>query len=110
LNAEIRYEKFRYLKLAAFLDAGNIWFKKDAPGEPGSGLDRGDLFSEMAVGGGLGFRLDFSIMVLRFDWAIPFRKPWYPTGSRWVLNEISFGDKDWRKENLVLNIGIGYPF
>jgi outer membrane protein insertion porin family len=110
MNSEIRYEKFKYLKLAAFADAGNIWYREDAAGEPGSGFDRGDLFAEMAVGAGVGIRLDFSVMVLRLDWAIPLRKPWYPKGERWVFNEISPGDKDWRKENLVLNIGIGYPF
>jgi outer membrane protein assembly factor BamA len=64
----------------------------------------------MAVGAGIGLRLDFSILLLRFDWATPLRKPWYPEGSRWVFNEINLGNKAWRKDNMILNIGIGYPF
>ena len=110
LNSELRYDLWKYIKLATFVDAGNIWFEKDVPGKPGSGLDKGDLFGEMAVGTGIGFRFDFSVLVIRFDIAMPLRKPWYPEGSRWVFNQINFGSKLWRESNLVLNIGIGYPF
>jgi len=110
MNTELRYDIWKFFKMAAFIDAGNIWFSKDVPGKPGSGLSKGDLFGEMAVGTGLGFRFDFSVLVLRFDIAFPIRKPWYPKKERWVFNEIDFGNKDWRQSNLILNIGIGYPF
>jgi outer membrane protein assembly factor BamA len=110
LNADLRYDLSKYVKLAFFADAGNIWLRKDIAEKPGSGLNKGDLFKEMAVGAGTGIRLDASVLVIRFDFAIPLRKPWYPEGSRWVFNEINFADKQWRKENLILNIGIGYPF
>ncbi len=110
LNSELRYDLWKFFKLAAFADAGNIWFPKDVPGKTGSGLDKGDLFREMAVGAGIGFRFDFSVLVVRFDIATPLRKPWYPEGERWVFNEIDFGNKDWRQSNIILNIGIGYPF
>jgi outer membrane protein assembly factor BamA len=110
LNTEFRYSLGKYLRLAAFADAGNIWYRREPPDKPGSGLKKGDLFGEMAVGAGLGLRLDFSIMLLRFDLATPLRKPWYPEDQRWVFNEFDPGNKDWRKENLILNIGIGYPF
>jgi outer membrane protein assembly factor BamA len=110
LNSEFRYIMGKYFRLAGFVDAGNIWYRNEPPDKPGSGLDKGDLFREMAVGAGLGLRLDFSILILRLDLATPLRKPWYPEGQRWVINEIDFGSKDWRKENLILNIAIGYPF
>jgi outer membrane protein insertion porin family len=109
-NAEIRYDMSKYIKLAAFIDAGNIWLRKDAGDKPGGGLDKNDFFKEMAVGGGLGLRIDASVLVLSFDVAIPLRKPWYPEGERWVIHEIDFGSNFWRKQNLILNIGIGYPF
>jgi outer membrane protein insertion porin family len=109
MNTELRYDLWKFIKLGAFVDAGNIWFFKDVPGKPGSGLD-GDLFKEMAVGAGIGFRFDVNIFSIRFDLAIPLRKPWLPEGERWVFNQFNFGNKEWRKENLVLNIGIGYPF
>ena len=110
VNSELRYNMSRFVKLAAFVDAGNIWYRNEVPDKPGSGLHSGELFQEMAVGAGLGLRFDASVLVIRFDLAMPLRKPWYPLGDRWVLDEVNFSDKAWRKENLVLNIGIGYPF
>jgi len=49
-------------------------------------------------------------MLLRFDFSIPIRKPWYPENQKWVVDEINFGNSQWRKENLLINIAIGYPF
>lgn len=109
-NTEARYDMSKYIKLAAFVDAGNIWLRKDAADKPGSGFDKNDFFNEMAVGSGLGLRFDFSVLIFRFDVALPLRKPWYPDGKRWVFNEIDLGNSRWRKENLILNVGIGYPF
>jgi outer membrane protein insertion porin family len=109
-NTELRYTMGKYLGFAGFIDAGNIWLRKETPDKPGSGLQGSDFFNEMAVGMGAGVRLDFSVLLIRFDFSIPLRKPWYPEGNRWVLNEINFGDTEWRKDNLILSIGIGYPF
>ena len=64
----------------------------------------------MAVGTGAGLRVDAQIFVIRLDGAFPLRKPFLPDGQRWVLNDIDFGSKAWRRENFILNIGIGYPF
>jgi hypothetical protein len=30
--------------------------------------------------------------------------------NRWVINKIDFGNSAWRKDNLILNVAIGYPF
>jgi hypothetical protein len=62
------------------------------------------------VGTGFGIRADANFFVVRLDLAMPIRKPWLAPGDRWVLDQISFGNSAWRKENLVLNIAIGYPF
>jgi hypothetical protein len=109
-NTELRYTMGKYLGFAGFIDAGNIWLRKETPDKPGSGLKGNDFLNEMAVGMGAGIRLDFSVLLIRFDFSIPLRKPWYPEGNRWVFNEINFGEKEWRKDNLILSIGIGYPF
>jgi outer membrane protein assembly factor BamA len=66
--------------------------------------------NEMAVGTGVGLRLDVSFFILRFDLAMPLRKPWLPDNQRWVINQINFGNPTWRSQNLLLNIAIGYPF
>jgi hypothetical protein len=64
----------------------------------------------MAVGTGVGLRFDITFLVLRIDVAFPLRKPYLPDGQRWVINQINFGDPTWRKENIIFNLAIGYPF
>ncbi|ATL48302.1 hypothetical protein COR50_14640 [Chitinophaga caeni] len=109
-NSEIRFMLSKYLQLAAFMDAGNIWLKKEDTSKPGSQFKLNSFLSQTAVGGGIGLRIDASILVIRFDLAFPMRKPYLPAGERWVIDEINFGDPRWRKENMILNIAIGYPF
>lgn len=29
---------------------------------------------------------------------------------RWTFDKMDFGDSQWLKDNLILNIAIGYPF
>src|SRR6218665_31339 len=108
LNTELRTKLFSIVHGAIFLDAGNVWlYSKDS-------LDRGQFsgsfLKEIAVDAGVGLRFDASFLVIRLDVAFPLRKPYLPDGDRWVLNQIAFGSSAWRKDNLIFNIGIGYPF
>ncbi len=109
VNLEYRPKISGILNGAFFLDAGNIWLLRDDPERPGAAFS-GAFLNDLAVGVGLGLRLDFSFFVLRGDLAFPLRKPWYPDKEKWVLNEIRFGKGEWRRENLVFNLAIGYPF
>lgn len=109
LNLEYRAKLYKFIEGGAFIDAGNIWLQRDNPDFPG-GKFTSNFYKELAVDAGLGIRFDFSILLLRFDFAFPIRKPWFPEGDRWKLNDIRFGDPDWRKENLFFNLAIGYPF
>ncbi|MBA2408168.1 MAG: BamA/TamA family outer membrane protein [Chitinophagales bacterium] len=108
-SAEYRFNIISILKGALFVDAGNIWLLHEDTLRPG-GVFQKDFLSEVAVGTGFGIRADANFFVLRLDLAMPIRKPWLQPGDRWVFDQISFGNSDWRKENLVLNIAIGYPF
>ena len=110
LNGELRAKLFSIIQGAVFVDAGNIWTSKTDTSRIGSRFKLGNALSEFAVGGGVGLRVDASIFVIRFDLAMPLRKPWLPAGQRWVFKDMNFGDPSWRKQNLILNIGIGYPF
>ena len=65
---------------------------------------------QIAIGTGIGLRLDFSVLILRFDLATPVRKPFLPEDDRWVLKNFNLKDSGWRSENLILNIAVGYPF
>ncbi|MES2418349.1 MAG: BamA/TamA family outer membrane protein [Bacteroidota bacterium] len=110
LNTELRFKLVSVLYGALFVDAGNIWLRKADPERIGAEFKLKNALNELAVGTGAGLRIDASIFVIRLDGAFPIRKPYLPSGRRWVLNEIDFGSKTWRKENFILNIGIGYPF
>lgn len=108
-NIEYRFPIVSILRGALFLDAGNVWLRKEDPNRPGGTFSKAFL-EEIAVGTGFGVRLDLSFFILRFDLAFPLRIPYLPQGKRWVAGDIDFGDPLWRKENLVLNIAIGYPY
>lgn len=109
LNAEYRANLYKFLNVAVFADAGNIWLINDDPQRPGAKFSK-EFLSEIAVGAGVGLRLDFSILILRLDLAMPLRVPYYERGDRWTFDKINFGDSNWRRDNLILNIAIGYPF
>src|SRR5690606_26880820 len=109
LNSEIRTKLVSIVEGALFVDAGNIWLKNRNDNRSGGQFSK-DFLSEMAVGVGAGIRLDLSFLILRGDLAMPVRKPYLPKGERWVINQIDFGSKTWRRDNLVFNLAIGYPF
>ncbi len=109
LNLEYRAKLISVIHGAAFVDAGNIWLWNKNPDKEGAEFTK-DFLKELAVGTGVGLRIDLSFLVLRLDGAFPIRKPYLPVGNRWVFDDIDFGSKTWRKENLVFNLAIGYPF
>ena len=109
MNAEYRANIYKFLNVAVFADAGNVWLINEDENKPGGKFSK-DFVKEIAVGAGVGLRLDFSILILRLDLAMPLRVPYYEEGNRWTFDRIDFGSGAWRKDNLILNIAIGYPF
>jgi outer membrane protein insertion porin family len=109
-NTEYRFPIVSIVRGALFFDAGNIWLMREDPGRPGAKFSGTTFLDEIAVGTGFGLRLDLSFFILRCDLAFPLRVPSLPTTERWVISKINFGDPLWRKNNLALNIAIGYPF
>ncbi|AYO58827.1 hypothetical protein CO230_01730 [Chryseobacterium sp. 6424] len=109
LNAEYRANLYKFLNAAIFADAGNVWLVNEDPERPGGKFSK-DFMKEIAVGAGVGLRLDFSILILRLDLAMPLRVPYGAEEDRWTFDRIDFGNSSWRKDNLILNIAIGYPF
>ncbi len=110
INGEYRFNIYRFFKGALFVDAGNVWLEKSNPANTGSPFLVSKILDELAVGAGLGLRVDVSFFILRFDLATPLRKPWLEDNHRWVANQINFANSTWRRDNLILNIAIGYPF
>lgn len=112
-NVEYRFDLFPFTEGAAFIDAGNVWFLRNQDGDERfeeAQFNFADFYRQLAVGAGLGIRLDLEFLILRFDTAIPLRRPTRPPGSRWVFDQIDFGSRTWRSDNLSFNLAIGYPF
>jgi outer membrane protein insertion porin family len=113
LNSEYRAKLAGVVNWALFVDAGNIWLYRENPDplrrKPGATFSK-DFLSQLAVGTGAGLRFDLTFLILRTDLAFPIRKPWLAPGDRWVFKEVNFADRTWRRENLVFNLAIGYPF
>lgn len=109
LNTEFRPRISGPLYGAIFLDAGNIWLANDSnyTHKPG-GEFTGKFLSQLAIDAGIGIRFDITLFVIRFDIGFPLRKPWEQ--NPWVLNQMRLHDAQWRRENIIYNLGIGYPF
>jgi outer membrane protein insertion porin family len=107
-NLEYRFPFNKYLKGALFVDAGNVWLYNENEALPG-GRFSSNWLEELGIGAGVGFRVDIQLFVLRLDLAVPVRRPWLVGDDPWI-DRISPGDREWRRDNLVLNFAIGYPF
>jgi outer membrane protein insertion porin family len=94
------------LKGAIFTDAGNERLTRNDPDRPDAQLRTDRYLQEIAVGSGAGLRLDIQFFVLRLDAAFPLRDPI----RGWVVDEVNFSNRDWRRNNIVYNLAIGYPF
>ncbi|MGC4103953.1 translocation and assembly module lipoprotein TamL [Ferruginibacter sp.] len=116
------------LKMALFADAGNIWNLRNT--KPSGGTDSAqfkfkNVWKEMGINAGTGFRLDFNYFVLRFDFGFRFKRPELSyINDGWKAPPLSFNDvfkkvftkgpndeyRRWRYENFNFTIGINYPF
>lgn len=105
-NVEYRFDIYKAFKGALFVDAGNIWTVREDSIRAGAKFEVEQFYKQIAMGAGVGLRIDVGFFVLRFDTAIPIRTPY----SGWAFHEMDFNDSVWRKENIVLNIAVGYPF
>ena len=109
LNTEFRFRLTGPLYAALFLDGGNIWLMNDSTytHKPG-GKFTSKFLNQLAVDAGVGFRFDITLFVIRLDIAFPLRRPWEQ--NPWVIDQIKLFHKPWRRENIIYNLGIGYPF
>jgi outer membrane protein insertion porin family len=99
-NYEFRFKVVSIVNWAFFVDAGNVWTIKEE--KDGSKFKWPDAVSQIAVGAGMGVRLDFSFLILRLDIANKVVDPAQPEGDRFVGKFTLKGS--------TYNIGIGYPF
>jgi len=108
MNAEYRFDAISYLEMALFTDAGNVWFNEEISTHPeNNGGDAGSQFSRdnlrLGWDAGIGFRFDFSFLVLRLDIAQQI----YAPDKGWVVRSFP---QDLGAGRTQYNLGIGYPF
>lgn len=102
LNTEYRFPIVSILHGALFLDAGNIWLLRNDPLRPGGQLEGPTFLREIALGTGVGLRVDLGMMVLRGDLGYGLHTP-YRNGTDHYFN-VPF------KKAFAFHLAIGYPF
>lgn len=131
-NTEYRYDIARIipnvltLRGAVFVDAGNVWNLRNSKtdGTTDSTQFRfKNLYQQMGLSAGTGFRLDFNYVIVRFDLGFRFKRPETSyINDGWKVPDIGFNDflkkmfsgkeefRRWRYENFNFTLGIGVPF
>lgn len=102
LNSEYRFPIISVLHGAAFVDAGNIWLLKKDPYRPGGTLKAKTFLRDIALGTGVGLRVDISMLVIRGDLGYGLHDP-AGNGTGHYFN-IAF------KKAFAFHLAIGYPF
>ncbi|EON75952.1 outer membrane protein [Lunatimonas lonarensis] len=107
---EYRRKLFGYFDGAFFIDAGNSWNFQEDPSREGADFQIDRFYKEIAIGTGIGLRMDFDFLVLRLDMGIKAYDPARSEGERLILDKLSFNRPFGERGQQVFNIGIGYPF
>ena len=113
---EFRFPLVSWFEGALFLDAGNVWLINDDPLRPG-GKFSSNFINELAIGSGLGIRIDLEFFIIRMDLGIPLRNPAIQMNESsnefkpWIFNSYnSTANENNRFFRPQFNLGIGYPF
>lgn len=106
---ELRSKLYGYFDGAFFIDVGNTWTFNEDLTRPGANFEFNRFYKEIAVGTGLGLRMDFEFLVLRLDMGVKAVDPARPLGERFILGNF-FKSFLGERGQTVFNIGIGYPF
>ena len=111
-NIEYRFPAFNLagvkVDAALFTDIGNVWYLKSAVGRPDEEVfNFSRLAKDLAVGVGIGFRIDFSFFVVRLDYSYKAKDPSPSVANKDFQNKW-FGYK--LRDGNQFQLGIGLPF
>ena len=100
-NLELRQSLIGFLESAFFIDMGNVWMLRKNDDRLGDNLELTRFYKEIAIGTGVGLRLNFNFLVLRLDIGFKVYDPTLSSGKRLF------------PENMLqptYSFGLGYPF
>ena len=103
LNLEYRVRLFWVFEGALFVDAGNIWTIKKYENQPRGEFRFDRFFKQIAMGYGVGLRMDFNYFLLRLDLGMKGHNPAYGA-EPWPLLH-----PRWKRDS-NFNFAVGYPF
>ena len=107
MNLEYRFKVIKFLELAAFVDAGNIWTIRDYPDQPGGAFLWNEFYKQIAWSYGVGIRFDLSLFIFRVDFGVKLHDPSrISEGKQWRTAGNGLGWKD----DMTFHFAIGYPF
>ncbi len=112
-NLEYRFGISEMFEGALFVDLGNIWLYNKDGNREGADFSFSRFYNELAIGSGLGLRIDFTFFLVRFDWGLQLREPGLAKGERWIFQPKQQFETTYNTSYKIgsnLNIGIGYPF
>ena len=89
---------------------GNIWAIKRADERRGAVFEWDRFYKEIAMGYGLGLRLNLGFFLIRLDMGVKLHDPTISqdpnvTSYHWIPFE-----RDYQADDMVLHFGVGYPF
>ena len=108
-NLELRFPFSSWVEGAFFVDMGNVWLLREDSIRTQGQFRKESFLNEIAIGSGLGLRLNLDFFIIRVDVAMPIKNPAISLpNNRWV-----FGKSTAERQQFYpvqFNLGIGYPF
>ena len=102
-NIEYRTRLFWKFGGAAFIDVGNIWTLRNYEEQPGGQFKFDQFYKQIAVGYGVGLRMDLDFFIIRLDWGFKAVNPIHTGNHRYPLLHP-------RLKESALHFAVGYPF
>ena len=103
LSVEYRAKLFWVFECAAFIDAGNVWTIHNYENQSGGKFRFNSFWKQIALAYGVGLRMDFSYLLLRFDLGMKAHNPAMGQ-ERWPLIHPRW------KRDASFHFAVGYPF
>lgn len=104
MNLEYRTRLMGKLDGAVFVDAGNIWTLRYYEEQPGGQFDISTFYEQLAVGYGVGLRLNFDFFTLRFDMGMKAVNPAYTGRKHYPILNHNFN------RDFAFHFAVGMPF